>query len=212
MIDDANIKKITDKLYMNSRMDMEFFMYLPSGTWATKDRTTVSLNSNPVIYLRYRPPRLYASEFDYRKAAYKITPRNIYYVTKFFNTIVSWFYEDKYRDLFLINEEGNLIFNADYNKLHVTMPKPDGLNQVMQAIPTVVEIGDKLYEGIHLYVNKSAYCISLTFEEITTIFGILRDFRFSEEVAKALAIYQYIVMHDAITAENPLDRKKNPFD
>lgn len=212
-MNDSNIKKITDKIFQNSRMDLDFFMYLPSGIWGSRDRSTINLNLNPVLYLRYRQNKKVSEEYDYSKACYKITPRNLYQVVKFFNTIVKWFFDDKYHDLFLTNEEGNLIFNADYNKLHVSTPRGDYSSQVMQAIPTVVQIGDKTYEGIHLYINKMTYCIPLTYEEIDIIFGILKEFSFTTETTKVLVAYDSIIRRGEISTQEQMQlNKKTPFD
>jgi len=207
----AQTKKLTDRLLSNSRMDLEFFMYMPEGNWTSRDHTTVSLHLNPVIYLRYKPPKNYSSEYDYGKAAYKISPKNLYQVIKFFNTTITWLFGDKYTDLFLYNDEGRLIFNSDYKTLHVTMPTSDYTQQYMQAIPAVVEIGNKIYEGINLFINKTNYCIPLTYEEVSMVFNILKDFRFSEEVSMILTAYQYIETHNAFTESLP-GKIKTPFD
>ena len=206
-----SVKKLTDRLLSNSRMDLEFFMYMPEGTWMSRDHSTVSLHLNPVIYLRYKPPKNISAEYDYSKAAYKITPKNLYQVIKFFNTTVVWLFGDKYKDLFLYNEEGRLIFNSDYSKLHETMPISDYSQQYMQAIPSVVEIGNQLYEGINLFVNKTNYCIPLTYEEVALLFNILKDFRFTQEVSMLLAAYRYIEEHNAFV-ENIPGKIKTPFD
>jgi hypothetical protein len=193
-------------------MELEFFMYLPSGIWGSKDKSTMNINMNPILYLRYKANKYVSEEYEYTKAAYKITPRNLYSIIKFFNTIITWLYDDKYHDLFLVNDDDKLIFNADYKSLHVSTHRSDYDSQIMQALPTVVQLGDKTYEGIHLYVNKTAYCIPLTFEEVSMIFGILRDFQFSTEITKALTAYQYIVTHDAMTSGDPITGRKTPFD
>jgi hypothetical protein len=214
-MNDNNVKKITDKIFSNSRMELIFFMYLPTGSWSTKDKSTMAINMNPVLYLRYKSNQHISEEYEYSKAVFKINPRNLYHVIKFFNTIVTWFYDDKYNDLFLIKEDNQIIFNADYKSLHVTTHRGDYDTQVMQAIPTVVEIANKMYEGVHLYINKSNYCIPLTFEEISILFGILRDFRFPTEITKVLAAYNYIVSHDAISTGDYISNnggKKSPFD
>lgn len=212
-MNDSNIKKVTDKIFQNSRMELDFFMYLPNATWGSRDRSTINLNLNPVLYLRCRQNKKVSEEYDYSKACYKITPKNLYQVVKFFNTIVKWFFDDKYQDLFLTNEEGNLIFNADYNKLHVSTPRGDYSSQVMQAIPTVIQIGDKTYEGIHLYINKMTYCIPLTYEEIDILFGILKDFSFTTETTKVLIAYEILTRRGEIsTQEQMAFNKKTPFD
>lgn len=205
-----SVQKITEKILSNSRMELEFFMYLPSGYWQSRDHSTVSMNINPILTIRYKQNKKIASEYDYTKAGYKITPKNLYHVVKFFNNAMKWFYDDKYKDIFL-NNDGHLMFNADYKKEHVSMPTNDYSQQFMQAIPSVVQIGDKVYEGLHLFINKTAYCIPLTYEEVSTLFGVLKNFSFSEEVAMVIAAYQYIESHNRITDE-PKNIIKTSFD
>lgn len=206
-----SVQKLTEKIWSNSRMELEFFMYLPNGYWGSKDHSTVSMNINPILTIRYKQNKRIASEYDYAKAGYKITPRTLYHAVKFFNTITKWFYDDKYIDLFL-NNEGSLILNADYKKLHVSMPINDYSQQFLQAVPSIVQLADKTYEGIHLFVNKTAYCIPLSFQEVSTIFGILKKFSFSEEVAMLLAAYQYTESHNKITDEPKSWMGPTPFD
>lgn len=206
---DNPVQKITERLLSNSRMELDFFMYLPTGYWGSRDHSTVSMNVNPILTIRYKQNRRIAAEYDYAKAGYKITPRTLYHAVKFFNKTMKWFYDDKYKDIFLYNEDGQLMFNADYKKEHVSMPTNDFSQQFMQAVPSVVQIGDKIYEGIHLFVNKTAYCIPLSYEEVSTLFGVLRNFSFSEEVAMLLAAYQYSESHNKITDEPKI---KTSFD
>lgn len=186
-------------------------MPLPKGFWATKDHSQVMLDMNPAIYLKYKPNKDFRQQYDWTKASYRITPRNFFKVLKFFNHTVKWLFGDKYKDLFLVNDENQLIFNADYKNLHVTTPRSEYEAQVLQAIPTVVEIKQKLYEGIHLYVNQSIYCIPLTFEEVAEIFEILRGFQFSTEIAKLLLAYQYTISHNSVTEKESIFNK-TPFD
>lgn len=207
-----SVKKITYNLMTNSRMDLDFFMYLPNCIWGSRDHSSVKLNLNPVVYLRYKHPKGYASEYDFSKSAYKITLKNHFKVIKFFNTTVDWLFGDKYKDLFLYNDEGNLIFNADYGKLKVTMPVGDYTQQYMQAIPSIVRIGSKTYEGIQLYINKSDYCIPLTYEEVSMLFEILKEFSFTSTTSMVLTAYSYAEAHNSF-GELPMQGKiKTPFD
>ena len=203
------IDKATRKIFSNSRMELDFFMYLPTGVM--NGFSTVSINCNPILYLRYKQNKYVHEQYDYSKAAYKITPRNLYHVIEFFNTIMKWFYDDKYSDLFLLNDENDIIFNADYNKLSVSTPRGDYDQCIMQAIPTVVRLGDKLYEGIHLYINSSIYCIPLTYQEVSIIFGILRNFSFTQEMMNVLLSTRYIVETNAFMSRDQFDGK-TPFD
>lgn len=203
------INKLTRKLFSNSRMELEFFMYLPTG--CNTGQSTLALNCNPVIYLRFKNNKSFVQEYDYAKASYKITPRNLYHIIKFFNKIMKWFYDDEFSDLFLLNENNDIIFNADYNKLSESTPRSDYDSSIMQAIPTVIRLGDKPYEGIHLYVNSSTYCIPLSFQEISILFGILKDIRFTNEVTNAIISYEYIKNNNAYVSKDSMN-KKTPFD
>ena len=184
-------------------------MFLPTITPTFNG--TVSINCNPVLNLRYKPSKTVKEEFDYTKATYKINPRNIYSTIKFFNNIVKWFYDDKYESLFLMGEDGNLIFNADFNKLSESTKMGAFDNCIMQAVPAVVQYGDKLYEGIHLYVNTSNYCISLTFQEVTMLFDILKNFSFADEVTSTLTSYRYALEYKRYDT-NRDKFGKTPFD
>lgn len=209
------IERVTKKIFGNSRMELEFFMYLPNGVYTNPEKSSISINCNPVLYLRCKKNKYVTEEWDYMKSSFKINPRNLYTVIKFFNTIMGWFYDDKYSDLFLVDENGKLIFNADYNKLSVSTPRGDYDQFIMQAIPTVVTLGDKLYEGIHLYINRSLYCIPLTYQEVSIIFGILKDFSFTNEINNVLLSYAYIVKNNAFTAGDRYTiggNGKTPFD
>lgn len=191
-------------------MELELFMFLPSIIQSSNS-STATLNCNPVLNLRYKPSKTVREEFDYAKATYKINPRNIYSVVKFFNNIVKWFYDDKYESLFLVGEDGNLVFNADFNKLSESTKLGTFDNSIMQAIPAVIQYGDKLYEGIHLYVNTSNYCISLTYQEVTMLFDILKNFSFANEVSSTLAAYRYALEYKRY--ESNWDKSsKTPFD
>lgn len=205
------IQKVKRMLYINSRMELEFFMYLPSGIRSGAAKNTLSVNVNPLIYLRYKPPKNVTQEYDYTKAAYKITPKNLYSVIKFFNTVMRWFYEEKYNDLFLVNEDDKLVFNADYKNLTVKTPRGDYDTGIMQAIPTIVYIGDKEYEGIKLYVNQSIYCISLTTQEVEIIFNLLKDFKFSDEINTTLTCAKMIMTYGLYNQEKE-NHPKTPFD
>lgn len=204
------IKKVTRRLFKNSRVEIDFFMYLPIGMM-TKGNPTLTINVNPVVFIRCKPNKKIAEEFDYAKAGFRVTPRNLYDVVNLFNTALSWFYTDTYQDLFLVDEDGKLIFNADYNKLSVKTHKGDYDNQIMMAIPTIIQLGDKTYEGLHLYINTQRYCIPLTYQEVSIIFELFKNLRFTEEISMMLASYDYVTKYHCY--ENSKNEvTKTPFD
>ncbi len=183
------IEKLTKMIYSNSRMELEFFMHLPS-LYRNGNSDTARVQSYPSLYLRYKKNAKLSEAYDYNKARYRITPSNLYDVVKLFNTAVSWLYTSKYEDLFLTDDNNQLIFNADYQKLSAITPRGMFDQDVMQVVPAVIRFGDKAYEGVHLYINTSTYCIPLTYREVGMLFNILKDFRFSSEMTSILQAYQ----------------------
>ena len=207
-----NVDKLTHRIFSNSRMELDFFMYLPSGELRSKG-SIMDIKINPILMLRYKQKDYLSEEYDYNKSVFKITPRNLYGVIKFLNTTMEWLYTDKYSDLFLMDENNNIIFNADYNKLYAATHKGDYDQCIMKAVPSVVKLGEKSYEGIHLFINTSNYCIPLTHQEVAILYGILKDFRFSEEIASVLEAYRYIKDNDCISTVTYNSKGiKTPFD
>lgn len=208
-----DVQRVSRTIYSNSRLEIEFFMYLPTGTFIGKEKTSIQLNYNPTIFIRYKKNQYVSEEYDYMKAAYKITPKNLYWVIDFFNEIMKWFYDDKYRDLFLVDNNEKLIFNADYKNLTLVTQKNDYDSQIMRAIPTIVSLGEKISEGAHIYINTTNYCVPLTYQEITTIFNLLKDISFTNEVCATLLTYQYVQSHNAYASASSYTTGtyKSPF-
>lgn len=208
-----DVKHLQERIYSNSRLEMIFFMFSPECEYTKRDRTAVQVKLNPVLYLRYKKKDGLAEEFDFVKSSYKINPKNLYYIIKFFNVCMKWLYSDEFQDLFLRNSEGNLIVNADYKSLKAITHKGDYESQIMTAIPSVVELGDKVYEGIRLFINETKYCVPLTYEEVGIIFSIISTFSFPNEVCAVLQAYDFVNTHsDIIEFGSKGFNGKTPFD
>lgn len=189
-------------------MELEFFMHLPTVFQSPKS-DTARIQSYPSVYLRYKKNQKITEAYDYKKAGFRITPQNLYYVVKFFNTAIEWFYLDEYKDLFLTDEDGNLIFNADYGKLSAITPRGMYDQDVMQINPSVIRFGETAYEGAHLFINTSQYCIPLTYRELGTIFEILKNLSFVNEMTCLIEAYQLALEHQRYGKVNT---KPTPFD
>lgn len=203
------IEKLTRMIYSNSRMELEFFMHLPSLQKGVSS-DTARVQVYPSLYLRYKKNPKISEAYDYKKAMFRITPANLYTVVKFFNKAVSWFYLDEYKDLFLTDENNQLVFNADYGKLSAVTPRGMYDQSVMQLVPSIIRFGDTSYEGVHLFVNTSQYCIPLTYRELGDVFNILREFRFMEEMNALLQAYQIATQQNRVGAYRP--GNGTPFD
>ncbi len=207
-------RTIKRTLYKNTRYLLEFFMYEPK---IEKWNNNYSINVNPVLTLRQLNSGSYSEDFStMQERSYRITPRNLYRTVKFFNTVLGWFYDEKMTDLYLINEEDELTFNSDYNKLYLITTKTLNETSVMKAMPTVIVFNDKRYEGIHLYINRTENLIIMTKDEIEMIIGFLKDFSFQDEVIECLTIMEYgknnNIIDDQSGKRYSKSNKPSPFD
>lgn len=185
----AEAKRIKRSLYKTSKIQIEFFMYEPR---VEINKNTFISQVNPILNITYLNSKSMFEDYSTLQArTFKINPRNLYNVIKFFNTVVGWFYDESKRDLFLINEDDELVFNADYKNLYAITKKSFGSNEQLKAIPTVVDYNNQRHEGIYLYINESIYDILLTLDELEIIFGILKSFSFYDEIMLNLQILKY---------------------
>lgn len=190
-MDNQNI--ITRSIYKTPRISLEVFMYTPNMMQQEK---TYTLNYNPILNLKYINPNSLTE--DYKKMSYKITPKNLYRTVKFFNTIVKWFYDPEKIALFLKDDDDNPVFNSDFKDLRETTGRGHHEECIMIAIPAVIEFENKKYEGIYLYINSYDNAIPLIFKEVETIFGILKNFNFQQEVSADLMAFIFAKSMGAI--------------
>lgn len=206
----VNPNIIKRSLYRNTRYALEFFMYEPSiENW----KTVYNINVNPILNFIQLNSGSNKEDFStIKERTYRITPRNLYRTLKFFNRILEWFHDNDKKDLFLINDDNELVFNSDYSKLSLTTPKSLNEDCVMKAMPAVIVFNEKRYEGIYLYINKTSNLISLTRDEIEMLLGFLKDFSFQDEIITCLEIMRYSKERNMINTGGGWQSKKSPFD
>jgi hypothetical protein len=159
---------------------------------------------NPIVVFRYvNTNNMYdeSTKTSYSDNSYKMTQKNQYKIIKFFQTIVDWFYDKDLKDLFLINENEELIFNSDYLHINVTLAKNKYDVGLMKAVPSVVVVEEKKYEGVYLYINKFDNFIMLTREDIEEILNIIKNFNFINETASLLSMIDYSVRSNNIITD-----------
>lgn len=196
---DGLTTKLVETIYTNNRMLMEFFMPLPEATYTNKDKDGVRFFHSPIIQIRCKVSDSTRDIYDYMKAAFSVTVNNHLEVIKFFNTLMKWLFDDEFNDLFLMGPTNELMFNSDYKSLKTSvMFYSRKKTDVLYGVPSIVDLGEKLYEGVNLFVNTTDYMIPLTFREVGIIFGILKEFNFSSEVTKLLLMYDYVKKTDRI--------------
>lgn len=181
-----SIKRI---LYKHINISIEFFTYRPN---ILVNKNSYTINVNPVVIFRYvNTNNMDDTKVSYSENAYKMTQKNQAKIIKFFQNIVDWFYDKDLKDLFLINESDELIFNSDYLHINSILSKGKYDVGLMKAVPSVIVIEEKKYEGIYLYINKFDNFIMLTKEDVEEILNIVKNFNFINETASLLSIIDY---------------------
>ena len=100
---------------------------------------------------------------------------------------VEWFYDNAKKDMFVINEKGQLVFNNDYNELIVTMSSTENEHIEIRPIvnDTVLERGK---EGVIIFINRSESYIILDRQEFEALYFTLLNFSFQTELAFLLDV------------------------
>lgn len=201
-------------LYKSTRYVIEFFMYSPK---VAEHNSNYNIQTNPILSIRQMNSESYQEDFKtIQERSFKITPRNYYKTLKFFNNVVTWFYDDKMHDLYVYNDDDELVFNSDYNSLYLVTQKGINEQNQMKAMPTVVQFNDKKYEGIHLYVNKPSNLIILTKDEVEMVLGLLKDFSFQTEILASLMMVENAKANGNVNVASgnygSYNSKKSPFD
>lgn len=184
---------ITRSIYQNHKYSFQFFTYAPA---ALEGASKYIINSNPILffgivvkaYSQYSQEQLASKRF-------RITPKNIYTTLEYFNDLVKWFYDEKKKDLFLIGNDNNLIFNNDYASLKLLTKKGYFENDQMKAFPAVVsDSSGQPAEGVHLFINTPENQVDITLEELEHIVGLLSNFDFYAETILGIEAIKYSMM------------------
>lgn len=174
---------LSKSLFDTFRVSLSGYIILPEVMKG--NGSNYSIKSNPVLYLRYKGRK--EEQVDWNTSAFKINPKNLYKTIKFFNRAVSWFYDKDLKDLFVLGDNNELIFNSDYNKLMVLTDKDPKSSSAMKAVPAVItQDNGSSYEGIILYINKPEYAVPMTLQELESLLGILAHFSFEALVSELL--------------------------
>ena len=179
---------LTRTLFSSKNFRIKSFMTLPEVYLANR---VVTISTFPVVFMEYVIP--ITSENRYaekpKDTRFKINTRNHYRVTKFFRQILNWFEYDQFRDLFIVDEhDGRLIVNMDFRNLTAKVEGNRLDGQAMLAVPAVITTDSVQSEGCALMINRTNYTITLTDQDIESVYGILKSFSFQQEVSMLLQL------------------------
>lgn len=161
-------------------LSLDLFFYVPI-VMINRTKTPVSnINLNPSLRLVSTPPRGSSYTPD---RSFKISPKHLPLVIRFFKEIVYWFDDPKKENLFVIDDNNELTFNYDYKDLKsiLRLDVYSGM-QSLKAIPDTIKRNDKeMAEGVRLMINKMENVVSLTYPELYSVYKILDRFDFTLE-------------------------------
>lgn len=210
----ASIFKRT--LFANKFYHLEFFMYEPRMEYNTKYRT-YQVTYNPILQLGWIN---HESDTWYgRECIFNITPKTLYQVIEFFNTVIGWFYDKSMPDFFGYNEEGRLVFNSKYNdvKAIINTGENTGRSNILKAIPISIQDDNNEKEGIFLFINEDRFRLSLTVDQLKSLMSLLTNFSFYNEVQLAIEVLRYTTEKNQLIVDGKdpnfkANIYKTPFD
>jgi len=171
---------------------LDLFFFVPLVMIKRGDLPISTVNLNPVLRLVAKPPMGITYTSD---RAFRITPRDLPLVVRFFKEVVFWFDDPKRENLFVIDNNEDLVFNYDYESLRNAIALPTYTSiETMKAVPDVICRNDKARaEGIRLMVNKTENVITMTYPELYTLYKILDKFDFTTESAMTYLLVSTLI-------------------
>lgn len=202
----ASVKR---NLYRSGKLSIDFFMFMPQ---VLSQNNSYTINVNPIVTFRYTNPNIMKDDkVSFIDNSYKMTPKNQFKLIRFFNNIIDWFYDDKLKDLFLIDKNDELVFNADYNHINAIISKNKFETGTMKAMPSIVIVEGERYEGIYLYINRLDNMIMLTKDEVESISQLIKNFNFLSEAASLLTIIDYTEKSKTVITDISIWNKNGKF-
>lgn len=194
---------ISRPIYASKKLGIDLFLYVPSGEYSISKTGSIGmrLKINPLLMLRLN--NVYGKGTSNQTANFRISPRNIYRIVLFFDTVLHWFTDPNMKDLFMLTDDNLLVFNNDYNSLSLLTEKDQFESGMLKAVPAIIDYGESRYEGISLFINTTENIVQLTVTEVKNIYGILKSFSFAEEVNLSIMTLDYLDRRDLITKYDP---------
>ena len=134
-----------------------------------KTLISLKLESNDYLVLDY------IGNKDNRENIYISYP-HIFKVKKFFRESLKWFYDDEYDELFVMNNENELIFNSDYRNEEIIINNLIG-SKSLSIMPAIVADGE---EGVILFFNSRNKSVIMNIDQLESVIDFLENFRLYE--------------------------------
>lgn len=140
---------------------------------------------------------------DAKLLSFMVSPSNLQDVKDAFEKVDSWFTEESLKELYGVNDEGNLMFNMEYRDLKALCVDENGaVKTALKIVPAPVEIGnEKLEPGAILFINRQANAIILRTRQIRRLARFFLDFSFIAYDQYVMACFQYALANKNIISQ-----------
>lgn len=116
--------------------------------------------------------------------------------------VCQWFLDEKYKDLFFIAEDGNLMINLAYKDLIKVIRENKRDYKTMCVAPTLIvdSLGARK-EGVAFRINTVDSEVSMTYRDFVRFYNVLVDINYGIEYQTLLTIYNQCVFTGRINGD-----------
>lgn len=193
-------------IFKGKGFSLDFFFHAPR--MAVSDRGRFSEEIYPMLYFRQNTFGQDPSGNRWADKTIKIRPRGMVRFVNAINKACKWFENE---DIFMENDDGEVIFNHDYSKLKIMMKRAEPDDGSLAIIPAAVPDGadQKPVEGVILYINKLENLVMIPYYELDALLWTLTSFSFTEEMNHMIMATLFGQTNRTITSGNQV--RKGPF-
>lgn len=179
------VQSLGRRLLQVGRFTLNSYARVPSVTAGNR---MLTIGCNPVLYIQYNIKPEYGQPMP-TDNAFRVNPRNHYRVVQFFRNILDWFEDNRYMDLFILDEgSGHLLINMDYKDTNLLVRGSRYDAQVMLAQPAVYTHDSKEAPGAAVAINRTNYAQCISDDDISALYGVLNNFSFQQEAMLLMTI------------------------
>lgn len=155
-----------------------------SGLQLTRDineKTNYEIYTLP-NYLPILTLYLNTQDGNWKDRMIKISDRSIARFNLCIRKVIEWFYDPDKKDMFLYDENGDLVFNHSFKDLNEVYYDPFEPNKFLKIIPSTVSGKDnKVVEGVSMYINQLDTIVSVSRYDLEDLMTLMSNFSFQEE-------------------------------
>lgn len=186
-------KTISRVLFNQHGLTITSSMKLPD-VQLNRAYNSISITGLPCIYIRKVGQAQELSPY------YVITVDNIYDTVVWLNTVLDWFYSDKYNDLFIYDDNNIPILNLDFKDMYVDTYRRSNTDQIMRAYPAIVTTKSfgMTEKGINLMINRTENATLVPLASVKKIYSQLVNYSFQNEISALINMVSYAKMTNSL--------------